>query len=45
MIGRKKWFDAGSKGMVQCWVEGDGSILGQRVDSFMVAPKFLAAKN
>jgi hypothetical protein len=28
MVGRMGWFHAGSKGMVQCWVEG--MMLGQR---------------
>ena len=35
MLGRRKWFDAGSKGMVLCWIEGDGSMLGPRIDSFV----------
>ena len=28
-------FDAGSKGMVRCWIEGDGSMLGPRVGCFV----------
>ena len=35
MLGRRKWFDAGSKGMVLCWKEGDGSMLGSRIGSFV----------
>ena len=34
MLGRRNWFDAGSKGVVLCWIEGDGSMLGTRIDSF-----------
>ena len=30
MLGRREWFDAGSKGMVRCWVEGNDLMLGQR---------------
>ena len=35
MLGRRKWFDTGSKYMVQCWIEGDGSMLGLRICSFV----------
>ena len=30
MLGRRGWFDAFSKGMVQCQIEGKGLMLGQR---------------
>ena len=30
MLGRRGWFDASSKGMVQCQIKGNGLILGQR---------------
>ena len=35
MLGRRKWFDAGSKGIVQCWIEGDGSMLDPRIGCFV----------
>ena len=40
MLGRRGWFDALSKGMVQCQIEGNGltdsSMLGRRVSKSMV---------
>ena len=33
MLGRREWFDAGPKGMVRCWIEGNGSMLGPRIGS------------
>ena len=35
MLGRRGWFDAGSKSMIQCWVGGDGSMLGQNDGCFV----------
>jgi len=35
MLCRRKWFDAGSKGMVRCFIEGDGQMLGPRIGSFV----------
>jgi hypothetical protein len=39
MLGRRTWFDAGSKGKVQCWIEGDGSILGNWMPKTNLAVK------
>ena len=30
-----KWFEAESKGMVRCWIEGDVSLLDPRIGSFV----------
>jgi hypothetical protein len=27
MLGKRAWFNAGSKGIVQCWLEGDDLML------------------
>ena len=35
MLSKREWFDAESKGMVQCWIEGDGSMLSPRIGSFV----------
>ena len=38
MLGRRGWFDAGLMGMVQCWVEKDGSMLGQNDNCLVGTP-------
>ena len=35
MLGRRGWFDALSKGMVRCWMEGDGSMQCPKIGSFV----------